>query len=301
MGVWLRVLTAYDSLKRYSSPDSTLAQRMAALSNIYLQLGAQLEDQAVSLIVFSVWSKNRDLVLPDLFYRTFVTRPSKSTTGSEIAVVHDKLTGDRTDHVRVDQKAFFGEVVKMDDAAIVEFFLGYKWRPVPSVKLIPRGHKQVWKNLPGEFRRIASSFCDETQISRITAAYNKLKHGPQIVVQNPIARARRFSSSPNLESQLAGYRAFDKTGIRLLFRGAKTRRESDDSGLGSVAPFLLDDEEAVKKLFFGTMVYQASLFSTLVRMQVALYRKNRFERGNLDEGVSRIVEEAHRRSLNIGA
>ena len=67
IGVWLRVLAAYDSLNRYSSPDSTLTQRMAALSNIYLQLGAQLEDQAVSLIVFSVWSKNRDLVLADLF------------------------------------------------------------------------------------------------------------------------------------------------------------------------------------------------------------------------------------------
>ena len=100
---------------------------------------------------------------------------------------------------------------------------------------------------------------------------------------------------------MEGYSAYDKTSIRLLLAGAKTRREPGDSGEGAVAPFLLDNEEAVKKLFFGTMVYQASMFSTLVRMQVALYRKNRFERGNLDEGVSRIVEEAQRRSLNIGA
>ena len=301
IGVWLRVLAAYDSLKRYSSPDSTRAERMAALSNIYLQLGAQLEDQAVSLIVFSIWSKNRDLVLADLFFRTFVTRPRKSTTGSEIAAVHDKLAGDRTGTVRVDPRAFFGEVAEMDDAAIVEFFLGYKWRPVPSVKLIPKQHIQVWTNLPREFRRIASSFYDETHVPRITAAYNKLKHGPQLILQNPIDRARRFGSSSNLDTQLAGYRAFDKTGIRLLFAGAKTRREPSDSGVGSVAPFLIDDEGAVRKLVFDTMVYQAMLFNTLVRMQLALYRRTRIEIGNFDEGVSRLIEESQRRLSNTNA
>ena len=300
IGVWLRVLAAYDSLKRYSSPDSTRAQRLAALSNIYLQLGAQLEDQAVSLIVFSVWSKNRDFVLADLFSRTYITRPRKSTNGSEIAAVHNKLAAEGSRRVTVDQRAFFGEVAEMDDAAIVEFFLGYKWKAVPSVKLIPKKQIQVWKNLPGELRRIASSFYDEKHIPRITAAYNKLKHGPQLILQNPIDRARQFGRSPNLDALLAAYRAFDKTGIRLLFAGAKTRREPGDTRVGSVAPFLIDDEVAVRKLFFETMFYQAMLFSTLVRMQLALCRKGRFEEGNLDEAVFRIMKEARRRLSIIG-
>ena len=301
IGVWLRVLAAYDSLNRYSSPDSSRTQRMAALSNIYLQLGAQLEDQAVSLIVFSVWSKNRDLVLADLFSRTFVTRPRKSMNGSEIAATHVKLADDRPDLVRVDQRAFFGEVAEMDDAAIVEFFLGYKGRAVPSEKLIPRKHIRVWKHFPEELRRIASSFYDERHTPRITAAYNKLKHGPQLILQNPIDRARQFSTIPNFDAQLAGYRSFDKTGIRLLFAGAKTRREPEDFGVGSVAPFLVDDEGAVKKLFFETMVYQATLFSTLVSLQLALYRKSRFEIGSLDEGVLRILKEARQRLPITGA
>ena len=295
IGVWLRVLAAHDSLKRYSSPDSTRAQRMAALSNIYLQLGAQLEDQAVSLIAFSVWSKNRDLVLADLFSRTFVTLPQTSTTGSEIAVAHDKLTADRPGRVRVDQRAFFREVAGMDDAAIVEFFLGCKWRPVPSAKLIPSKHMQVWKNLPGELRRIASSFYEERHTPRITAAYNKLKHGPQLILQNPIDRARRFGRSPNLDQQLAAYSAFDKTGVRLLFAGSKTRLQPDDGGAGSVAPFLIDDDGAVRKLFFETMVSQGALFSTLVRMQVALYRKEHFKTGTSDDGILQIVLEAQQR------
>ena len=61
----------------------------------------------------------------------------------------------------------------------------------------------------------------------------------------------------------------------------------------------MDDEGAVKKIFFGTMVYQAALFSTLVKMQVALYRKSHIDLDNLDEAVSRIVEAGERYS-NIG-
>ena len=299
IGVWLRVLAAYDSLERYASPDSTVAQRLAALSNIYLQLGAQLEDQAVSLIAFSVWSKNRDLLLPDLFSRIFVRRPGKTTAGSEIRAVHGKLQTDSPARVPVDQRAFFREVAEMADAAIVEFFLGYKWRAVPSAKLIPKRHIEVWKRLPDEFRRIAGSFYDERHIPRITAAYNKLKHGPQLIVQNPVDRARRFAITPDLATQLARYDSLDKPGVRLLFAGARTRRGPTDGDARSVAPFLIDDEGAVNKIFFETMVHQAGLFSMLVKMQIALYRKNRINLDNLDEGVSRIVE-AQGRYLNIG-
>ena len=52
VGVWLRVLPAYDSLERYASSDRSLAQHLSALANIYLLLGAQFEDQAVTLIAF---------------------------------------------------------------------------------------------------------------------------------------------------------------------------------------------------------------------------------------------------------
>ncbi len=301
IGVWLRVLAAYDSLKRYSSPDSTRAQRVAALSNIYLQLGAQVEDQAVSLIVFSVWSKNRDLVLADLFSRTSISRSEKPKNRSEIPVVHDKLARDATQRVTVDPRAFFGEVAEMDDAVIIEFFLGYEWKAVPSVNLIPRENLKVWRDLPGELRRIAKSFYDEGHNPRITAVYNKLKHGPQLILQNPIDRARQFGGSPNLDELSAGYRAFDKTGIRLLLAGAKTRREPGDSRVGAVAPFLIDDEGAVNKLFFETMFYQATLFHMLVEMQLSLYQKGRFKRGKWDETVLRIMKEMRQRLSIIGA
>ena len=202
-----------------------------------------------------------------------------------MAAVHVKLADDRPDLVKVDQRAFFAEVAEMDDAAIMSSFSDTRGRAAPSEKLIPRRHIQVWKNFPGELRRIASSFYDERHTPRITAAYNKLKHGPQLILQNPIDRARLFSRVPDFDAQLAGYRAFDKTSIRLLFAGAKTQRKPDDCRVGSVAPFLIDDEGAVKKLFFETMVYQATLFSTLVSLHLPFIRKSRFEKGRLDEGV----------------
>ena len=154
IGVWLRVLSAYDSLESYNSTDSTSAQRLAALSNIYLQLGAQLEDQAVFLIAFSVWSQNRDLVLTNLFSRIFVKRSKTINTESEIRAVHKKLKSDNSKSVPVNQKAFFQEVEELNDVKIVEFVLGYKWRGVPSVKLVPNSHIEIWRNLPRNFAEL---------------------------------------------------------------------------------------------------------------------------------------------------
>lgn len=288
IGVWLRVLPAFDALERYSSPDSTTAQRLAALSNIYIQLGAQLEDQAVSLIAFSVWAKNRDLVLADLFSRIFITRPAVTRPGPAIEAAHVKLLAADSKTVRVDQRAFFHEVAAMGDADIVKFFLGYKWRAVPSARLMPKKHIEVWRRLPAELRRIASSYYDERHTPRLTAAYNKLKHGPQLAIQNPVDRARRFGKSPDLTAQLDHHRSLDKASVRLLFAGARTHSLSSEDNLGSVAPFLIDDAGAVNKLFFETMFHQANLFSVLVKMQIALYRKSTIDLDALDEGIVRI-------------
>ena len=296
IGVWLRVLSAYDSLERYASPDSTSAQRLAALSNIYLQLGAQLEDQAVSMVAFSVWSQSRDLVLADLFSRIFIRRQKTATNESGISIVHKKLNSGSSTGVPVDQRAFFQEVAEMSNAEIVEFFLGYKWRAVPSVKLIPKRHNAVWKQLPGELRRIADSFHVDNETPRVTAAYNKLKHGPQLVIQNPIDRARRFGESPDVPPQLARYKSLDEPCVRLLFTGARTGPKLTGGGIGSIAPFLVNNEGAVNKLFFGTMVHQAIMFSILVKMQIALYRKERINLDYPDKGILQIVE-AHGRYL----
>ena len=289
IGVWLRVLAAFDSLERYTSRDSGTMQRLAALSNIYLQLGAQFEDQAVSLIAFSVWSKNRDLPLADLFSRIFVTGSRNSAAGSEIERVHCKLTTTTSTRVPVDARSFFREVAEMTDRGIMQFFLAY-WRAVPSVKTIPKRHIGIWEALPEDLRRIARSFYDAKHVPRITAAYNKIKHGPQLVVQNPVDRARDVVDSPERVTEVAEYGALDKPTVRLLLAGSRTRSEPTEDKSASVAPFLIDDERAVTKIFFEVMVYQATLLSTLVKMQQALYRKSRFVLDELDKGVSQVVE-----------
>ena len=294
VGVWLRVLAAHDSLERYISPDASATQRLAALSNIYLQLGAQCEDQAAVLIAFSVWSHNRDLSLPDLFFRILVTRSKSPPTGSAIAKAHRKLATAGLTRVSVDTKSFFREVAEMTDAEIVPFFLAYRWRDVPSVKLIPERHLKVWKDLPGELRRIARSLSDERQIPRVTAAFNKIKHGPQLVVQNPMDRARRFGNPAAFEEQWTWCQPLDKPSVRLLFSGASTRPEPTSGDSGSVAPFLIDDEGAVRRIFFGTMVYHATFFCQLVKMQIALFRSSRVDWDGLDQGVRKVVEAGAR-------
>lgn len=291
IGVWLRVLVAHDSLERYASNETTPAQRMAALSNVYLQLGAQFEDQAVLLVAFSAWSKDRSLVLADLFSRISVRR-KPVRVASEIEEVHDKLGREDSKSVPVAPSAFFREAAEMTEAKIVEFFLGYRWKAEPSVRLVPRRHIQVWRNLPGELKRIASSFYEEAQVPRVTAAYNKIKHGPQLVVQNPKNRAMEFSTLSDVASEFAHIGSFDKPSVRILFDGASTSPVSPDGTRRSPAPFLIDDARAVNRVFFNTMVPQATLLSILVNMHIALYRNSRAVFGNLDKGIARIVERA---------
>ena len=262
-----------------------------AQHRIYLRLGAQFEDQAVLLVAISVWSKNRNLVLRDLFSRIFV-RGKRSSEGSEIQRVHEKLSYEDSKAVPVDPKAFFREAAEMTEAEIVEFFLGYRWKADPSVKLVPRRHTQFWKNLPNELKRIADSFYDDRHVPRVMAAYNKIKHGPQLVVQNPVDRAKRFSNLSDVASELARNDSFDKPAVRLLFDGASTSPESTDGSGRSPAPFLVDDARMVNRIFFDTMVPQATGLSILVNMHIALYRKTRAIFGDLDEGIARIVERA---------
>ena len=290
LGVWLRVLPAYDSLQRYAASNRSPAQRLSAISNIYLLLGAQLEDQAVALVAFSVWSRDRDLPLADLFSRIFIQRRGAASASSYVQTIHDRLRdGSRAN---VDAQAFFREVSRMQATELVQFFLGYRWRKQPSVKLIPRKHLRFWTTLPSELQRISASFHDEKHHPRLTAAYNKLKHGPQLVVQNPLERARQFATGGNISAELASYGALDKPSVRLLFTGARTDGTPAPGGARSNAPFLVDDEGTLAKLVFETMVYHATLMNLIVKMQIAQYRSTAIDLNYRDEGVLRIVAEA---------
>ena len=52
LGVWLRVLPAYDSLQSYAASDRSPAQELSAIANIYLQLAPS------SRIKPSRWSRS---------------------------------------------------------------------------------------------------------------------------------------------------------------------------------------------------------------------------------------------------
>lgn len=292
LGVWLRVLPAYDALQRYASSDRSQGQRLSALANIYLLLGAQLEDQAVSLIAFSIWSRNRSLPLADLCSRIFIQRRRNPPVDSYIRTVHDRLESDAGSRTAVDPRSFFKEVSQKKDTDLVEFFLGYRWRDRPSVKLVPKEHIPFWIALPSELRRISDSFHDDSHGPRLTAAYNKLKHGPQLVVHNPLDRARRFATVPDVCAQLAGYATLDKPAVRLLFSGATTGSAPSDRVTRSNAPFLINDEGALAKLVFETMVYHATFLNLIVKMQIALYRRTTINLDYRDQAIVRIVAEA---------
>lgn len=294
IGVWLRVLSAFPSVKLLRSSGGSSAQRLSAVTNLYIHLGAQAEDHAVALVAFSAWAKNRNLSLPDLFSRIFVKAGLKSPCKDEINAVHGRLLKGGNKSVHVDQKAFFLSVSEMSDPELVEFFLGYRWRKIPSVKLIPKGNLDLWQLLPGELRRIVSTYAGEGQNSRLFSALNKLKHGPQLIVQNPIDRARLYAKSGEFE-ELEGYKEYDRAAVRVLFSGARVwEPEPPASRVRSLAPFLLDGPEVVSKIFFETMVHEASIFQHLVRMHLALYRQEAADWSIQDDGIWEVLRDRDR-------
>jgi len=105
---------------------------------------------------------------------------------------------------------------------------------------------------------MASSFHVDREAPRASAAYNKLKHGPQLVIQNPTDRARRFGVSPEVAAQLARLDLLDELEVRLLFADAKPQPSSTGGNPESIAQFLIDHGGAVKRIFYNTMVPQAN-------------------------------------------
>ena len=214
--------------------------RLSALTNIYVQLAAQFEDQAVALIAFSVWSGNRDLVLADLFSRISMRRSGKKAGSAHVQEIQNKLKDGSNKRVGVDTATFFREVERMRDPEIVRFFLGY-WRKKPSVKLVPPDN-EFWKSLPGELRRMARSFYEEHEVPRLTAGYNKLKHGPQLVVRSPRERAERFAAG-DVAQQIARNEFVDRPTVRLLL-ARRALPHQCLQGLASSATTLISNTDA---------------------------------------------------------
>ena len=100
----------------------------------------------------------------------------------------------------------------------------------------------------------------------LTASYNKLKHGPQMVVAN----IRDVVAKRGVEADVITTMFPQGDYIRILFDGSRTQEEKEDiTGGKRVAPFLLHDAEAINDQFFKKMFPAAVWMHPLARRRRA--------------------------------
>ena len=125
----------------------------------------------------------------------------------------------------------------------------------------------------------------------ISASYNKLKHGPQMVVMDPIAVATtRRGFAP---ADVGDTDVLRGDSVRLLFDGARTQEEPGELEEGNrVAPFLIHDAAALTDVF----VQMSSAAMCVRDIAFWLYRSQ--FREDLSSEADPVLREIAKKNLN---
>jgi hypothetical protein len=126
--------------------------------------------------------------------------------------------------------------------------LGLDWKRTPSVKVAKGDELIFWEKLPKALEELFTVLSSPSALN-ISLAYNKIKHGPQIVMSDLVSYIRALGSDnaviKSLEDKLKVRNLSSET-LRILFKGSQTNKHPDQ-------PFptlwLDDDTEAIEVLF----------------------------------------------------
>lgn len=251
-GAWLRLRAALPHVETLVSDQATQFDRICACVAFFEQMGMLYEDIVGNFIVWATWLRHSQLRLADLLKRVHLSRISNSSR-VESNYFEDVLsrlaTGDKSVSVN---PAFFMEHLFGLSGPDVLRTLGIHWKPVPSVKAVPTGWWSEWKQLPIGTEELVKHIGNKKN-ELLTAFYNKIKHGPQMVVSNvqDVAIAKRgLPEDARLRLPPGEY-------VRALMDGSRTQEHIDEIEGRRVAPFLIHDPYFVEKLFYDSMVPNA--------------------------------------------
>ncbi len=242
-GVWMRSLAMESHVLVLADTRASRLQRLAACVAIYQQLGLAIEDALATLIAWSIWAHDKSISLPDLTFRLHLrTDPQGSPYDPQkLKDIRSKFAGGKK--ISVDGRRYLSTLVKDVRDADLPGLFGVPWKARPSVKLVSPAQMTTWTT-------ITRAILDHVQIltepsGELTAAYyNKLKHGPQLVVDNPRQAALRLGHSESDTKEIP-----DTELIRVLLAGAQTSVTPQLLASGQrIAPFLLDDADNARRI-----------------------------------------------------
>ncbi len=262
MGVWLRALALESHAKVLTDQKATDLQKLAASAAAYQQIGLAVEDTLVTLVAWSTWTRLPDLNLADIYSRIVLrsSRAGQSLPYDELENFWRRIAiGRGVINGRVYLKTMMDHIKDKDLPAIC----GVPWKRNPSVHLVQGAvDKIAWERLPQVMRELVNLLTDPTG-EVTTVCLNKIKHGPQVTLETPIAVAKRrgFEQVKLQAAELPTRRL-----IRVLTQGARTQEtEAESMADVHIAPFILDDPHNIYGWLNGPIMDYANFLFTFGR------------------------------------
>lgn len=298
LGAWLRLIQAFDALKTIRQTNDS-AHRLAATAAIFSALGALVEDVNATLLAWICWNKNSQLRLADILFNASFVRDAKQTPGDAFldGVVSLLSTGKRA---RVDPQAFAKTLLSKDARAVLRL-VGLDWKAQPSVKVARGDELILWAKLPTATKQTLEVLASGSTVS-ISLAYNKIKHGPQVLVSNLVDYLQETGADEEMlrtVTKSLRLRGLSPNTLRILFKGSETKRTVS----GDLATLWLDDDtEAIEAL----VAFDFFLLGKLPWLVAMWIRKARYGRDwfapppvvvELEQTVGRIRDSAKAKRL----
>jgi hypothetical protein len=259
-GLWLRCLAAQSHINTLSAERSSRLERLAASAGIYTQLGLATEDAIAMLVAWSFWSMDNSVNLVDLIYRISlrVSDEKSGYTALEMTDLKSKVFGSRK--IPIDGRRYLRSLTAGIQQRDLPALFGVRWKQNPSVKVVPKEESATWQMLPRSISEYVQILSDaRSELS--SACYNKLKHGPQLIVGRPSDAAARMGFTEE-QYKLLGELEL----IRILGYGSQIATTHEEMLKGvRRAPFLLDDLDNSRRLFDRAIVATASFMFMLGR------------------------------------
>jgi hypothetical protein len=254
-GCWFRSVAAYAHFQTLTEVKSKPIQRLAALTAFYQLAGQAIEDSLTNLIAWSVWADDKNASLPDILERLSLrfNVPDKEVGENYCSDVKAKF---RNSSKRVD--VFPRDYLRMalDSERDIELpnFFGIEWKKHPSVKVAPPKVRSFWDQLPFYIREFITPLTEDRG-AMLAACYNKVKHGPQLVVSSPAEGALARGQPINVVQK----EVLNELSVRLLMDGGRTQETAEEVTKSiRVAPFLIDDRKNIKQWYYQQLVHNAS-------------------------------------------
>jgi hypothetical protein len=254
-GVWLRHGLAFQQLNKLQT-STDWYERLLATATFYSALGALIEDVAATLLAFMTLEKNGEVRLADILYQTSFTKDKKAIASKAYVeqIVLKLAAGERA---KVDIICL-AESLRLWRPQEVLFMLGLPWNKNPSVKLVRTDReREFWMILPESLKRNIIERLGSPEVLRLCIAYNKIKHGPQLVLTdlqqflNALAGGGLGKEVSEVSDKIKDGGQSTET-LRILFEGANTALASDAS---SPPTMFLDDHAYIVGHSFESIIH----------------------------------------------